>query len=125
MLEAYTKDGTLKNIVEENDINSLKYIASTGYNKTGTKFQIELDMPYSADKTAIIVFGTHNTVPFLSLIYIRHNDPNATINNLVNSVNVASVSSYEDKMVIRINTETYGSCGILSPVPILNAFCTN
>lgn len=125
MLEAYTKDGQLKNLVEQNDINNLKYIASTGYNTKGNKYQIELDMPASADKVAIIVFGTHNTVPFLSLIYIRHNDQNATINNLINSVNVTSVSSYEDKMVIRINTEKYGSCGILSPIPILNAFATN
>lgn len=125
MLEVYTKDGQLKNLAEQSDINNLKYIASTGYNTKGNKYQIELDMPESADKVAIILFGTHSTYPFLSLVYIRHNDTNATINDIVGSVHVVSVSSYDDKVVIRIETEMYGICGILSPVPILNAFCTN
>lgn len=122
MLNMYDKEGKLKSIVEHDDV---KYIAQLGFNTNSSKIQIELDIPDFADKGAFLVIGTHNTVPFMSYVYVKHNNENAVIKNIVNSVNVTSISSYEDKVVVRMNTETYGTCSIFSSVPILDAFYTN
>lgn len=122
MLEVFDKTGNIKQLAEKSD---LVYVASTGYNKVGTKFQIDLDLPNSADKTAVLVLGTHNTSAFMSLIYVAHGSPDAQISNLSGSVTVTSVSSYDDKLTIRINTVMYGLCVVVSPVPILSAICAN
>lgn len=82
------------------------------------KIQIELNF-INSDKATVIVFGDHNGSQFIVMITVWYIDMHCTIQNIIGSLGVASVSKTADgNIVLRCNTNKYGTCTVIASVPI-------
>lgn len=130
MLEAYTKDGSVKKIPEENDIIQAKNIKFLKFNNTGNKYRIKLNITKNgndgtADKAVLFVFGSNNSASFAAIIYVFRNATEANVNLLCGNTSVANVTQLDDVLSIRLNTNIYGTLGVISTCEIVDVFGEN
>lgn len=87
-------------------------------NTVGSKIEIKLSFRTS-DKGLCVLIGDHNGSVFMSCIFFMRNGVHSQV-NIVGGLSIASATHVEsdDTMVLRCNTNKYGTCVALATIPI-------
>lgn len=94
------------------------FVKSPGVlNAVGSKIEIKLPFKTS-DKGTCVVIGSHNGSPFISCISFTRDGVYAQV-NVVGSLGIDSAThTTDDCMVLRCNTNKYGTCTVIATIPI-------
>lgn len=99
------------------DINT-EFVKSPGVlNTAGDKIEIKISFKTS-DKGTCVVIGSHNGSPFISCISFNKGGVSSQI-NIVGTLGIASTTyTTDDCMVLKCNTNKYGTCTVIATIPI-------
>lgn len=103
--------------------NKVSYFSALGQNVVGNAFRIGIKKN-GTDKACLFVYGSHNSSPFCSLVYVNWDNAgvHATVQNLYGQLNVRYTENQDSYAIVDFVTNIYGTASVSCTNPIYTAY---